>query len=357
VNRILIVRLSALGDIVHALPVLARLRQTYPSADIDWLVEHNYASTLTLATGLTRRIAVRAKSESSAGDMVSFSTGAGYLRAASFLRAQRYDAALDLQGLLKSAVWARASGARRVIGFDREHLREPLAGSFYTETVVPDGSGHVIQKNLSILRALQIDPGPVALHVESQASPGVIEAIQKAGGSNGYIVINPGAAWPNKRWPPDRFAAVAKVLRERTGLHSLVTWGPKERALADEVSQGSAGAAAPAPSTPVSDLAALMRSAALVISGDTGPLHIGAAVGAPIVGLFGPTRPERNGPWEPNDEVISRAGTCVCHHKRQCLRGAPCINEITVDEVVAAAERRLGSARARLHQDPGEAGR
>jgi heptosyltransferase-1 len=344
--RILIVRLSALGDIVHALPVLRRLRQTFPEAGIDWLVEENYAATLALASGLSRRIIVCAKSDSTASDAVAFAAGTGYLRAASFLRAQRYDVALDLQGLLKSAVWSRASGARRVIGFDREHLREPLAAAFYSDTIVPDGSGHVIQKNLSILRAMQVDPGPVELQVEPHASHDLIKAIQVSGGSNGYIVINPGAAWPNKCWPPERFAELARILRDRTGLHSLVTWGPKERSLADAVSQGSGGAASPAPPTSIADLAALMRSAALVISGDTGPLHIGAAVGAPIVGLFGPTRPERNGPWEPRDEVISRAETCVCHHKRYCLRGAPCINEITVDEVAAAAERRLRSGRA-----------
>jgi heptosyltransferase-1 len=346
VNRILIVRLSALGDIVHALPVLTRLRQSFPAAHIDWLVEENYAPTLALASGLTRRIIVRATSEGSSPDAVRFATGMGYVRAASFLRKQTYDVAFDLQGLLKSAVWARASGARRVIGFDRDHLREPFAASFYTETTMPDGAGHVIRKNLSILQALKIDPGPADLAVEPHGTPEIIKAIQTAGGSNGYIVINPGAAWPNKCWPPDRFAALAKSLRDRTGLHSLVTWGPKERALAEAVSHGSGGAATPAPATTIIDLAALMRSAALVISGDTGPLHIGAAVGAPIVGLFGPTRPERNGPWEPRDEVISRAETCVCHHKRHCLRGAPCINEIGVDEVLAAAERRLRSGRA-----------
>ena len=356
VTRILIVRLSALGDIVHALPVLKRLREAFPAAGIDWLVEENYATTLSLASGLTRRIVVRAKADASADDAVAFATGTGYVRAASFLREQHYDVALDLQGLLKSAVWARASGARRVIGFDREHLREPFAASFYTESVVPDGSGHVIRKNLSILRALELEPGPVGLQVDLRASHEMVNAVQAAGGSNGYIVINPGAAWPNKCWPPDRFGAVAKALRDRTGLHSLVTWGPKERALADAVARASAGAASPAPPTSIADLGALMQSAALVISGDTGPLHIGAAVGAPIVGLFGPTRPDRNGPWEPRDEVLSRAPGCVCHHKRNCLRGAPCINEITVDEVVAAAERRLRSGRARLRQGSGEAG-
>ena len=345
-RKILIVRLSALGDIVHALPVLNRLRTAFPAAQIDWLVEENYAATLTLATGLHRRIIVRAARNVVSADTMSFAGVAGYLSAVMFMRAQRYDVALDLQGLLKSAVLARASGAGRVIGFDAEDLREPMAGSFYTESVKADVTGHVIRKNLSILAAFRIDPGMPGLVVDPIASPAMVTAIQAAGGSNGYVVINPGAAWPNKCWPPDRFGDVAKALRDRTGLHSLVTWGPKERSLADAVSSASGGAATAAPATTIADLSALMHSAALVISGDTGPLHIAAAVGAPIVGLFGPTRPERNGPWEPRDEVISRAETCVCHHKRQCLRGAPCINEISVEQVVTAAERRLRSGRA-----------
>jgi heptosyltransferase-1 len=131
-------------------------------------------------------------------------------------------------------------------------------------------------------------------------------------------------------------------LREATGWRSIVTWGPAEKALCAEVVAASAGAASAAPPTSVEDLAVLTGEAALVVAGDTGPLHIAAAQGAPLVGLYGPTWPERNGPWNPHDEVISRANTCGCHHKRQCLRGAPCIDEITIDEVFAAALRRLG---------------
>ena len=104
------------------------------------------------------------------------------------------------------------------------------------------------------------------------------------------------------------------------------------------------GAAQPAPPTSIADLAVLLRDAALVIAGDTGPLHIAAAMGAPLVGLYGPTWPERNGPWHPDEVVISRAGECVCHHKRRCLRGAPCIDDITIGEVIEAAERRLARA-------------
>ena len=344
--KILIVRLSALGDIVHALPVLAAIKKAKADAQVDWLVEGNYAAILALATGLNRRVIVRARANLETPDSIAFTGGAGHLRAARYLRAQRYDLALDLQGLLKSAVWARVSGARRVVGFDRAHLREELAASFYSESVLPDVSGHVMRKNLSILSALDIPAPEPELLLRPAATPEMVKTIQTAGGADGYIVINPGAAWPNKCWPPDRFGAVAKALRDRTGLHSLVTWGPKERTLADAVSQASGGAATAAPATSVSDLAALMRSAALVISGDTGPLHIAAAVGTPIVGLFGPTRPERNGPWDPRDVVISQAETCVCHHKRQCRRGAPCINDIAVEQVVGAAERRLHSGRA-----------
>jgi lipopolysaccharide heptosyltransferase I len=343
--KILIVRLSALGDIVHALPVLAALRKALPSAQVDWLVEENYASILSIAAGLHRRVIVRARRNIDTPDTVSFAGAAGYLRAAAFLRAQRYDAVLDLQGLIKSAVWARASGATRVIGFDRAHLREPQAAWLYSEAVTPRDASHVIRKNLSILAALRIEPAAIELPLTPNASADTVAAIETAGGPLGYIVLNPGAAWPNKRWPADRFGALADTLLKRTGLRSLVTWGPSEQGLAESVARASAGAASLAPPTSVSDLAVLMRDAALVVSGDTGPLHIAAAMGTPLVGLYGPTWPERNGPWDSRDVVISRAKVCVCHHKRQCLRGAPCINEIALDEVVAASESRLAGGR------------
>jgi heptosyltransferase-1 len=315
-----------------------------PSAQVDWLVEENYASILSIASGLHRRVIVRATKSFESADAVSFAGVTGYINAVSYLRSQRYDASLDLQGLIKSSIWARASGATRVIGFDRASLREPQAAWLYSETVTPEdrpAGRHVIQKNLSILSALKIEPGRPLVPLAPQASAETIAAIDSAGGPRGYIVLNPGAAWPNKRWPPERFGALAAALNDRTGLRSLVTWGPSERELADTVVRGSDGAASLAPPTSVSDLAVLMRDAALVVSGDTGPLHIAAAMGAPLVGLYGPTWPERNGPWDPRDVVISRANVCVCHHKRQCLRGAPCIETITLDEVVAASERRL----------------
>lgn len=356
-SRILIVRLSALGDIVHALPVLAALKRQDPAVEVDWLVEQGYAPILDLVEGLHRRIIVRASpsaareslrgEEGPAGRRPAhlFDGGAGYVRAVAFLRRQRYDVALDLQGLIKSAVWARLSNARRVIGFARSHLRERQAAWFYGETVAPPAPAHVIQKNLSLAAHLgaAVDSVEVPLRIASSGS--VTSAIEAAIGPARYAVLNPGAAWPNKRWPPERFGALAASLLHRHGLASFVTWGPAERALAEAVVSASQGAARLAPPTEIADLAALLAGAALIVSGDTGPLHIAAAAGTPIVGLYGPTWPERNGPWNQDDEVISRAPRCQCHHKRQCLTGAPCILDITLAEVEAAVDRRLGRER------------
>jgi ADP-heptose:LPS heptosyltransferase len=156
-----------------------------------------------------------------------------------------------------------------------------------------------------------------------------------------YALINPGAAWPNKRWPPDRFGALAAAMRDRFGLRSLVLWGPGEETLADQVSGTSDGAGERAPATSITDLFALARRARVLISGDTGPLHIGGAVGTPLVALFGPTRAERNGPWSTDDVVVSRTQGCVCLYRRRCRRSSPCIAEIQVAEVMDAVEHRL----------------
>jgi ADP-heptose:LPS heptosyltransferase len=170
----------------------------------------------------------------------------------------------------------------------------------------------------------------------------VIGDVAAAGfGPEGYAAINPGAAWPNKRWPPERFGALAAEMRARIGIRSLVLWGPGEEDVASLVVGASRGAAELAPRTSLVDLFAIARGARLMVSGDTGPLHIAAAVGTPVVALFGPTFAERNGPWSHDDIVISRAVRCFCHYERKCRLLQPCIDDIAVDEVVAAAEYRV----------------
>jgi heptosyltransferase I len=335
VNRILIVRMSALGDIVHALPVVSAIRYAYPEAQIEWLVDRRYAGVLDLVEGLSHRVIGRP----------------GLIRAIGQLRARDYDVAIDLQGLLKSAMMARLSGARRVIGFETSALRERSAAWFYTETATVPPGVHILQKNLSVLPLVDV---PVPAHprfpfvVPSSSVAENLAADAAGRGAGRFALINPGGAWPNKRWAPSRFGALARAMRDRHGLRSYVLWGRDESVLADAVAASSDGAATRAPETSLGDLLALSTRAALMVSGDTGPLHIAAAVSTPIVGLYGPTWPERNGPWRADDIVVSRAAACVCHHKRQCQRNGSqmCMDDISVEEVIDAVDRRLATVRA-----------
>jgi heptosyltransferase I len=352
--KILLVRLGSLGDIVHSLPVAAALRERYPGARLDWLVDARHASLLELVPLVDRRIVIsparslRVDRPGLPGDR-RFTGRASVLSAIRFLRLQRYDAALDLQGLIKSAVFARASGARRVIGFARAHLREPQARAFYTEAVVPPPGVHVVVKNLEALRALGADvPAMPRFPIDVPFSP-ALEAVRASLGretlARGYALVNPGAAWPNKRWPVERFGAVAAALGRQHGLASVVSWGPGEEDRARAVAAASEGSAMPAPPTGIGDLLAIAGGAALAVSGDTGPLHLAAAVGTPLVALFGPTDPSRNGPWSADDISLSRFADCVCHYERRCRRDRPCIDDISVEDVLGAIERRLAIAR------------
>jgi lipopolysaccharide heptosyltransferase I len=343
-GRLLLVRLGALGDIVHALPVLAAVRAARPDVEVDWLVDARYAAVLALVGGLRARIVIRAASAGADEGEQRFAGPLGMAAAVRALRARAYDAAVDLQGLLKSAVLTRAAGARRALGFVRGQLREPQASWLYSAVVAGPAHAHVVAKNLAVLPALGLPVPEVPGFPWLLRASAVADAV-RAGGE--YAVLNPGAAWPNKRWPAARFGDLAARLRAAFGLRSVVTWGGAEQALAAEVVAASNGYATASPPTTLADLLALARGARLVVSGDTGPLHLAASVGAPLVGIFGPTRPERNGPWRPDDEVVSRAATCVCFHKRRCLRGRACVDDIPVEEVLAACERRLARVAAR----------
>lgn len=346
--RMLLVRMGALGDIVHALPVLAALTRSRPDVAVDWLVDARYDNVLALVDGLSRRIVVRATHGHAAEDAVGFAGVGGMVPAVRFLRRQGYAAALDLQGLLKSAVFAWASGATRVVGFARAALREPAAAWAYDECVPVDDAGHVVHKNLTLLQALGVPAAGIRFpwRLVPSAVADAVAADARVRDAGGVVLLNPGAAWENKRWPPAHFGALAARLAAAYGLVSVVTWGPGERDRAEAVVAASSGHAVASPPTALHDVLALARAARLCVSGDTGPLHLAASVGTPIVGLFGPTRPERNGPWLAEDEAVSRAGECVCFHKRACLRGQACIDRIAVDEVFAACGRRLAAAEA-----------
>ena len=330
-NRILIIKLGALGDVVHAIPVAAALRRAFPSARIDWLIGPKHREILDLVSVIDRRLVMN---------------DARMLSAIRELRGSQYDVAIDLQGLIKSALLARASGAARVIGFTSRYARERLASWFYTEAYDPGGGGmyhiderHVVYTNLGILETLGLKPGQPEFPIDQVESIVASGVATRTGGR--YAILNPGAAWPNKRWMPARFAAVAKELRSRHTLVSVVTWGAGEESIAQGIVDQSDGAAILSPRTSIADLVALARGASLYLSGDTGPAHIAAAVGTPLVGIFGPTRPSRNGPWSPADVSVSRSDVCQCHHLRHCRLQTMCLEDIPVEEVVAAVNRRL----------------
>ena len=344
-GRFLIVRLGALGDVVHAIPAAAAIRAQDPEAQIDWLVEPRYVALLQMVRGLNRIVPVDIR------------RGARHvLSTLGALRRTRYDAALDLQGLLKSGALARLAGARLTVGFPSAHLREPIARLCYSHTPDPGSAVHVVHKNLALLGAIGIRAPQVQfpLEVPETAASAALVAQYGAGG---YLLMNPGAAWPNKRWPPDRFGLVAAAIRERAGIPSVVLWGPGEEGTAAAVVAASGGAAVAAPPTSIVDVCAIARGAAVMLSGDTGPLHLAAAMDTAVVALFGPTRAERNGPWNPEDLVVSRTDRCECLYERTCRRaartppGVPCIEEIAVADVVAAVCDRKTASEGRVRAD------
>ncbi|HET7695595.1 MAG TPA: glycosyltransferase family 9 protein [Vicinamibacterales bacterium] len=329
----LIVRLGALGDVVHTIPAAAALRRAFPTAHIDWLVDARHRPIVELVTAVDRAIALER------------ATLPGWSAVIRTLRQVPYDVAIDLQGLLKSAVLARASGAPRVVGFSIWHLREKTARPFYSDAHEAEG-GHVIAKNLRLLRAVGVEDESITFPLGDVPSP-ALEALRHRIGPRPFALINAGAAWPNKRWPPERFGQLAAFLREACGLEPVVLWGPGEEALAARVTAGSSGTAVEAPRTGVVDLVALARAASLVVSGDTGPLHIAAAVGTPTVSLFGPTDPDRNGPFDKTDAVVSRYDACGCHYARRCHKAQWCLGGVQLAEVCAAVQRTLVARRRR----------
>ena len=329
--RALLVRMSAIGDVVHTLPVLAALRGQ--GAEVDWLVEPAALSLLEGNPAL-RRVVVAPPAR-------RFAPGAAS-RAWSAVRGGGYDAALDLQGLWKSAAWARASGAPRVIGFAAPWRREGSSQVLLRErATLSPAPAHVIDQNLALLRALGIDavgarefPLPAAPDTEA-----VARARAVAGGPE-LVILDPGGGWASKLWPAESFGALARLLADG-GLHPVVVWGPGEDGLAARVASASSGAAAVAPATSLLDLVALARHARLMVAADTGPLHLACAVRTPVVGVFGPTDPARNGPFDPADVVVRRVPPCAPCHRRRCARHEGIMATIDPSEIAAAAFRRL----------------
>ena len=331
--KALIVRLSAIGDVVHTLPALAALRGH--GFEVGWAVEPRARPILDghpLLDHVTPIPAVR-----------GFRVGPARAAAAA-LRARRYDVALDFQGLWKSALWARLSGAPRVVGWSRRWRREPLSSVLSGERVdLPPTVTHVIDENLALLRPLGIEAvgsRDFGLPRFAEEEKAVERALAESGvGPGDLVVLNPGGGWPEKLWPAASFGALARGLRDR-GLRPLVSWGPGEEPLAERVVAASAGAASRSFPTTLRGFTELARRARLVVAGDTGPLHLACAVGTPVVGLFGPTDPARNGPFSPADVVLRAPSAPGAADRFRVPSGA--MERIAVEDVLHAAVRRLG---------------
>jgi len=328
--RVLIVRLSAIGDVVHTLPVLAALHRA--GHEVFWLVEPP-ARPLLEGHALLRNVVAAAPAR-----RASLAAARATRRA---LHTERFDVALDLQGLWKSAVWARLSGARRVIGAERRARREGLSAILAHERVpIPPAAVHVIDKNLAVLRALGIE----AVGGREFPLPPLPPVSADAPGN--LALLNPGGGWESKLWPAESYGALAPHLKSR-GLTPLVTWGPGERDRAERVVAASAGTAVLAPATTLLEYTALAHGARLVVAADTGPLHLACAVKAPVVALFGPTDPARNGPFSPDDVVVRKVPTCAPCHRRQCTVHDGVMRALPVEDVAAAVDARLARAGAR----------
>jgi lipopolysaccharide heptosyltransferase I len=336
--KALVVRLSSIGDVVHTLPTAAALEAR--GWEIGWIVE---PAGLPLLAG---NPAVAWTTPAPPAKAFRLATARAAARS---LRERRYDVALDLQGLWKSAAWARLSRAGRVLGFGRRFRREPASAVLLGESAeVPGEAVHVIDKNLALLRPLGIDAlgsrrFPLPYDPGTAAS---VETRLVGTGARDYVVLNAGGGWASKLWPAAGFGAVARALVER-GLTPLVTWGPGEEALAESVVAASGGAARRCFPTTLLELVEVLRRARLVVAADTGPLHMACAVGTPVVGLYGPTDPARNGPFAVADRVVRRTPPCAPCHRRACRVHDGVMASLGADEVIAAIDDRLASAGGR----------
>jgi lipopolysaccharide heptosyltransferase I len=297
VTRILVVRLSALGDVIHTIPAVVAMRDAL-GVDIEWAVERPYADLVEVVAGVR---AVRASIRkwghalfSSRNDIRIFVS-----------RIRGSDVAVDFQGLIKSALVARFSGASERYGFDRDAIREKLAASFINRHVPVDQSRHVVEWNMQLASAVArrelvmptVDFAKFATRRADVSSAHGDRADETSAPLRGKIVVLPGAGKANKQWPPERFGEAIR----RIGFPAMAVWGPNERELAERTGLELA------PPTDLRQLAAVLRDAALVIGGDTGPLHLAAALGTRVVGLYGPTSVRRNGPFGQLERCVSAA--------------------------------------------------
>ena len=346
--RLLVVRLGAMGDILHALPAATALRQAHPGWVIDWVVEPRWRALLAADSASGSGIGAGRNATRPVADELYLAPTRDWrkspLSAKTFheiralrrtLRAGEYDAVIDLQGAVRSAVIGKMAGCRRLIGEDEP--RERAARWLFTDRVKTHGA-HVIEQDVELASAVagdDLQPTAPWLPVDSAAETWV-DGILRREDSQPAVLINPGAGWGAKRWPADRYAAVARGLIDR-GMRVLVNAGPGEEQLAEAIVQ-SAGEATPVMCT-LGQLIALARRVALAIAGDTGPLHLACALGRPVVGIYGPTDPRRNGPFGTRFRVLRSPESRRDHTRHEAPEAG--LMTIAPEDVLRAADELL----------------
>jgi heptosyltransferase-1 len=341
---LLIVRLGSMGDIIHTLPAATALRRAFSEASMGWVIEERWAELL--CTLPEPRSGPRSRqrplidrlhtvdTKTWRGSLLSAQTWEQIAAGLSELRAQQYEAAVDFQGAVRSALLARWSGARVVYGAAQP--RENVASMFYTRQIITHGS-HVVEQNLSLAEAVARRPLEMPRIEFPHDAAAEKRCADRAGQIGDFVLLNPGAGWGAKQWPAERYGRVAKRLGA-DGLKSLINFGPGEESLVQAVEAASEGTAQRIACS-LTELIALTRRARLFIGGDTGPMHLAAALGIPVVAIFGPTNPARNGPFGTRSIVLRKPASPTTHSRR--AQPDPGLLEIGSDEVVAAARNLL----------------
>jgi heptosyltransferase-1 len=350
VGRILVVRLSAMGDIIHALPAITALRAANPDLHIGWLVEERWAELL-CGRG-SDRLAARSEAKPLV-DSLHLANFKAWRKALLSdeswremrdlrheVRGMKYDLALDLQGAIRSAFAAQASGAALRVG--PSEPREKPASMFYTRQVDARGK-HVIEQALSMASDVAGQPLSYAqpvFPIDAAAEAWADRMLQEIDAQH-FAIVNPGAGWGAKCWPAESFGAVARALQER-GFSVVINHGPGEEALAEAVRESSGQVAIPVKCS-VGELIALTRRASLFIGGDTGPMHLAAALRVPVAALFGPTRPERNGPYG-TTSIVLRSPESI-DNTSHTHEPDPALTSIEPQAVIDAADELLRGKR------------
>lgn len=340
--RILIVKLGAIGDIVHSLPALAVIRQNAPDANISWIVERSAAEILRDNLLIDDLIEVDTRSLRNLRSVDKMLVEArSQLKG---LRKHQVDVSIDLQGLLKSAVISKLSGAKKRWGFSRTELREPASRVFYTDTASLPDTAHVIQRSIGLVqKALSIKTDDLAIEFPIFTSDShVQEADDLTRNVPGrFAILNPAGGWVTKLWHAEKYGQLADLLWERYGIASIVATGPNEGRLARKVMANSHSGKTIIVEPSLKGFFELAKRATVYVGGDTGPTHLAVAAGTPVVGIFGPTEWWRNGSPNPDDICVERVDIdCRIDCNRRKCSNWICM-DITAETVCEAVHHRL----------------